>query len=591
MLGALMRPKRSKKEKHCITIPTIPAFFKGCTMSPKLSVVRHDPSYLDYGLVESKIKACETTGSPRAKAFSRYVLETFFDISESDFALHVLDGGRDRGADIIFIDHAKSVINICNCKCVSKFENAKKNFPGNEVDKIISLIEDIVYRNEDALHAANALLSAKISEIWQLFAEGSYYQINVHLFSNQLCLAPHERDRLISSLSKHSTKLFEHGLYELAHGVVRSATPRFKKKLNAEKDSSYDVNETPSGIQTRVSLTEFFNFIKQDGQFDERLVAPNVRYFLGLDNTVNMSIKDTLLNPESASFWALNNGVTIICDKVVCPGKGNHPITLVNPKIVNGGQTAFVIFDVGLNTLKKLPTGTVSVKIIETSDETLITKIAIASNTQSRISSRDLKAVDQFQTKLALAISNMGFFYRRKRGETHPTLRSTIDMARAGQVLLSYVCGEPTKSKTSSNEIFDNLYKEAFDPNTTTAELIIAGYLVHQEIERQRAPAIEKQRLRVRSSFDEHWIIEGHFHVLFVVGELMRRKGLKLDDSTTAISLIPEAMQIVGDFAERNAHRSAYRLFRITTSKSELLGFVGSAPESTSGAIQLNLEL
>ena len=558
-------------------------------MSAKLSVVRSELTIQDYALVESKIKERITVDVPRSKAFSRYVLESFFHVPENDFAIHLLDGGNDRGADIIFIDHNEQTINICNCKCVTKFENSKKNFPGVEIDKIISLVSDIVRHNEDALRTSNVMLIGKIQEIWQIFEDGDPYRLNVHLFSNQTCLVAHERERLITSLSNYNVKLFEHGLYQLAHGVVRSAMPKFKKTLRPEKNSSFSVAETLSGIQTRVSLTELYNFVTHEGIFDERLVMPNVRYFLGLDNPVNKSIKQSLLSGECSNFWALNNGITIVCDSITNQGE-NFPIHMSNPKLVNGCQTASVIFDVGLNTLKKLPIGTVTVKIVITSDEDLIRQIALACNTQSRISNRDLMAVDVFQSKLALLINDMGYFYRRKRGETAPAKRKTIDMARAGQILLAYVFGEPTKSKTSSNEIFSSLYEEAFDPNRTTAELIVAGYLIHEEIERQRAPAIEKQRLRARSSFDEHWIIEGHYHVLFVVGELMRDKNFNLADSSRAIAFIPQAIEIVGEFAARNSHRASYRLFRLTSSKSELLRFVDTSSDDKVRGIQLTLD-
>jgi hypothetical protein len=260
-------------------------------------------------------------------------------------------------------------------------------------------------------------------------------------------------------------------------------------------------------------------------------------------------------------------------------GTGNHSLRLVNPKIVNGGQTARVIYNVGSEILGRLGDGSVAVKIVETNDQGIIESIAIASNTQSRIGGRDLKAFDPLQEKLALGLRRFGFFYRRKRGDklTGEQLPE-IDMARAGQILLAFVAGEPTKCKTSSNEIFSDLYEQAFNPAGLTAELLLSAHLIHEEVERFRAKALAEQRRLSRISYDETWIIEGHFHVLFVIGELMKRREIALSEYEKGCALLGEAMEIVNRFVEHHRGRSAYRLFRLSTSKSDILRLVDQTP-------------
>ena len=560
-------------------------------MAPKLRVYDTSATLVDFGIVESQIRQHMGDGE-RSKAFARYVMASHFCISSEEFGHHLIDGGGDRGVDIIYIDHESRKINICSCKCVVTFNKSRKNFPGVEVDKIITFVEDILNRNETLLIECRSDLAIKIREIWSLFEDGECFSIEVHLFSNQLGLAEAERSRLANRLSHCQAKLFEHGLYQLSHGTVRAVRPSFKKKLRPEKDNWFRISdEGLTGWSVRVSLKNAFDFFSADEptEFDERLIEENVRYFLGANNPANSEIRETLIAGRTPEFWALNNGLTIVCDAILASGLGNHPITLKNPKIVNGGQTAKIIHEVGAGTLSKFGNGCVVVKIIETADDELIERIAIASNTQSRISGRDLKAFDSFQHKLAFALPGLGYFYRRKRGEKPEAgSKPMIDMAKIGQILLAYSCGEPARSKTDSNDIFNELYHQVFDPAIVTPELIVAAHNINQEIEGTKAKALSAQRGLSRLGYDETWIIEGHYHLLFVVGELMRRNGIDLIDHHKGCGFIDEARQLIGRFVEKNTGRSAYRLFRSATTKGELVRLIEVVPSDGKAAVQLS---
>jgi hypothetical protein len=158
--------------------------------------------------------------------------------------------------------------------------------------------------------------------------------------------------------------------------------------------------------------------------------------------------------------------------------------------------------------------------------------------------------------------------------------------------MLSYLCGEPSKSKTDSNEIFGSLYEEAFNPHAVTPEIIVAAHECYCEIERRRREALAWQASVARNSFEESWIIEGHFHLLFVVGELMRRAGTGLDDTAVAVSLIDQASEIVAKYVENNKRVASYRLFRLTRSRDEILKLMDSsarAESRTSSQIEFDL--
>ncbi|MBA1140512.1 AIPR family protein [Mesorhizobium neociceri] len=544
-------------------------------MSPKV-VNATTPTILDFGVVESGIRERESVSVSRSDAFTRLALETVFGLPQPEVDEYIVDGFDDRGIDIVYIDHDNRVINIGSCKTVVSYKNSRKNFPGDEIDKIISFVEDLVLNREDMLKTCNGPLAAKVREIWDIFAEESY-RISVHLFSNQATLQKDAHNRLVDALSRHEIALFEYGLFELSHGVVKATKPRFRKKIVPSDDAAFSVKEANKrAVMLKVSLKELTQFLSAENQtFDERLIWQNVRYFLGLDNEVNREIRETLLSGQASDFWFLNSGLTIVCEQIVSVANGRHPITMVNPQIVNGCQTATVIHAVSTGTMADLDNGYVHVKIIETNDSTFIERVALASNTQSRILNRDLRANDNIQRQLVECLRPHNYFYVRKRGENapRPGMRM-IDAARAGQLVLAYLCGEPTKSKTNSNDIFGDLYEEAFNPHAVTPEIIIAAHECYSVIERRRKEILAWQASVTRNSFEESWLIEGHFHLLFVIGELMRRASIPLSETTIAIGLIEKASSILRTFVERNQKVANYRLFRLARSREEILKII-----------------
>lgn len=541
-------------------------------MSAKL-VSPTPATIIDFGVVETGIKERETDQVSRGLAFAKLVTESIFGITSQDVDEHIVDGGADRGIDIIYIDHSNRTINIGSCKTVLEFKNSHKFFPGEEIDKIISFVDDLLFHRDEMILGCNGRLAAKIREIWEIFGTESY-AVAVHLFSNKSTLPTDARARLSVALDRHRVSLYEYGLFELSHGLVKATKPKFKKTLKGCESSSNPVEEAGRrAIMARVSLEDVAKFLTSDsGAFDERLVWQNVRYFLGIENEVNREIKATLLSSPVEDFWYLNSGLTIVCEQILSNPNGSHPIHMINPQIVNGCQTATVIQNVHTETMRDLKGGFIQVKIIETKSPEFVERIALASNTQSRILSRDLRAHDTFQLQIAECLRSLGYFYCRKRGEKSTAKGlEVLDSARVGQLMLSYVCGEPTKSKTNSNEVFGDLYSEAFNPLAVTPSIIVAAHECYKEIEKRRQQALHWQSSVTKNSYEESWIIEGHFHVLFVVGELLRRKRGNLGHADDALALIEAAMSTVQKFVLQHKGIASYRLFRLSSSREAIL--------------------
>jgi len=135
--------------------------------------------------------------------------------------------------------------------------------------------------------------------------------------------------------------------------------------------------------------------------------------------------------------------------------------------IVNGAQTCYAIFDAMKDfypDVKNFEHLAVLFRAFETDDPEMINKIAISTNNQNRINSRDLRANDEIQIKLELDLASHGISYVRKRGlhSQISTQRDSIDALKVGQILLAYRHFDPARAKRDSDSIFTDFYSKVF---------------------------------------------------------------------------------------------------------------------------------
>ncbi|EOL9014321.1 AIPR family protein [Cronobacter malonaticus] len=120
--------------------------------------------------------------------------------------------------------------------------------------------------------------------------------------------------------------------------------------------------------------------LTEDGTLRGHVFFENVRSYLGMDNSVNEKIAETIKNKESASrFPVLNNGITIVSPDVRVQ---NNNIHLENFQVVNGCQTSNVLYecrDILDNNMM------LNLKIVETSNEDVFSELVRATNSQTKV--------------------------------------------------------------------------------------------------------------------------------------------------------------------------------------------------------------
>ncbi|EAN9040028.1 abortive phage infection protein, partial [Salmonella enterica] len=126
---------------------------------------------LDWNTLHHKVQAYldpENGIDKPQKAFPILMVATLLNVSDEEAEDAITDGSMDRGVDAVYVDDrdGRNSIHIFQFKYSDTFENTKKNFPSNEIDKLVSFFDDLLDLNKSLEKTCNPILWNKIKEIW-----------------------------------------------------------------------------------------------------------------------------------------------------------------------------------------------------------------------------------------------------------------------------------------------------------------------------------------------------------------------------------------------------------------------------------------
>jgi hypothetical protein len=250
----------------------------------------------------------------------------------------------------------------------------------------------------------------------------------------------------------------------------------------------------------KVRVEEFHKLFQRHG---DKLLEKNVRKFLGTkSNRVNEAIRSSLLSKDNSNFFFLNNGITMVVSDFTYNAMQDKDFTvkLNDIHIINGGQTCKTIEETLSDNLEfDFNHAYVLIRIYKLTQEQikLINEITYATNSQTAINLRDLKANDDIQKSLIESVAslekddkgNSEYIYKPKRDNI--VSRNAITIAVAAEAILSIWNQKPHVVKFRKNRLFeDNFYNEIFTSELNGAKIVLA-VLIWRYVETKRKTSLD----------------------------------------------------------------------------------------------------
>lgn len=412
------------------------------------------------------------------------ILDMSFDeVYDEASTLENKDGSHDGGFDGIYIDKDENILHIFQMK-------NKPTIGDNELTKFISNYENIFVRNNSAGIRLNKTVKAKVDEYISLIQNGEYFEVQLYFIFNGTKETTNKSQNLEVSqrfeAAQENLKILDSDdLFSRIESLVTINKKRKQHKFTfqAEK-SNISLKNDPQALISfsllnvkaanfRLEALEICKLIDREIEINkskDTLFSDNIRGYLGTNKT-NRSIRDTLLSEDAEYFPFLNNGITIIANRINMPKQmmvGYYPIESINPVIVNGLQTTNVLYDIYKRDSSRLEGVYVMVRLYETADAELIDKITNATNTQSPISFRDKISTKRFNDFTKELFESKGVGYLTKRGETFDnTLSKQMHESITNETVIKFWYAtffeKPTIARSSKSKVMEYCFTAVED--------------------------------------------------------------------------------------------------------------------------------
>lgn len=221
----------------------------------------------------------------------------------------------------------------------------------------------------------------------------------------------------------------EKEILELAHEGKIQVGSETIELLNDRSMYSYRLEDNSNrpnvGLPSKVviGLCNVNEFIRLQNKYhNNQLYAENIRLYLGDRENVNKDIIRTITGFESLWFPYMNNGISIICDKLTIGNENEKKhiqnFTIDNMQIINGCQTVNALYSAkyGESTKDNFHPANVMVRIYEIDPKFIEfkTNIIKATNNQNSVKSYSLVANDPIQINIAEELKKFDILYDRK---------------------------------------------------------------------------------------------------------------------------------------------------------------------------------
>ena len=357
------------------------------------------------------------------KAFTHLYIREFRDdhkLSEKFIRDHVVDNANDLGVDAIYVNDKDDLILI---QSKYSYGDALLKKEIDKADSFISKYYGVNGRKENLLDKANSALkkilstevfTRKIKEVRFIYLCGSFSKEITSTLKN--LESKFQNIPQDFYLDMYDIKLLDE-LYDPYSVDNQCDINVIGKEYYEHPEHSIEIEDNKEyKIRTKalVFTAQASSLKTLYEKWGDSLFEANVRNFLSFRKPINKSIKLEVEKNNRSNLWYYNNGLVAICEGF--ENKGTH-IETKNLQIVNGGQTVrtianvkFVEGSLGINV--KLISVENSREIPSDVRKQFMTELAVNSNKQNPISTRDLKSNDIIQRELQKRFKEYNCFYK-----------------------------------------------------------------------------------------------------------------------------------------------------------------------------------
>jgi len=440
----------------------------------------------------------------RAQAFihlfllAKFGLETF-----GDRLRFICDGEQDGGLDAYYISETQKAVYLIQ----SKFKTSSVRFATASiaVSDLVRMELDRILQGESNDSNGN-VYNPKVLEFQLNHSQATRRQIytpKVVFLANLKNYNDYQIRKLTNNLN-YEIYDFERSYFELVKPICSGTyydPERIIIELDIAEKSAPQLSQTIGTTYGICEVTAVFVPTGEIGRVMSRyknaILRYNPRNYLGLSkNPVNKEIRKSIANFTQNDFALLNNGITILADEqeftVYTGAKNVGRLTLTNPQIINGGQTAYTLSEIYEGEYKTNPSifegKEVLVRVVVLKQDVgdpaenkfkFINSISISTNQQTQVKEADRNSSNPLLVNIQKGIFlKYGYLLELKKGEFYNGLsKGFVDKAfiiERTSLLRSFVAftGQPAAARSRSEpKLYERIFFENVFSSTVTSDI------------------------------------------------------------------------------------------------------------------------
>lgn len=403
-------------------------------------------------------KSEEEINNIRSKGYIHLYLLIKFGIQNfEERHSFITDGPNDGGIDAYYIDNEGKTIYIIQ----SKYRTNEKNYENKEINptEIVAMeIKSILQGKQQGYNGCpyNGRIKGMQKKISEL-SNRSLYDVKIIILANLYHL---DKVKIMDALFKeYKYEIFDYKRAYLELVFPYCISTYYQNSLividrNVKGIEQYykeSFQKTSYGKCTVILMLVPLRFVAEIvDKYKNSILQYNPRNYLSMSrNPVNKSISSAL-EQDNEDFALLNNGITMMCSDFDCctqNGLDNSVnIHIVDPQIINGGQTGFTLSRMLYDKPEQLEGKKVLLRIIATDKEkkeankseeirsnlkdaynSFVGMISDSTNLQTKIEEADRRSNLLIQREMQKRIFDYyGLLYERKKGEFEEAIHNKI---------------------------------------------------------------------------------------------------------------------------------------------------------------------